>query len=65
MVGQMAKYMHVDENVAKSMASVNKEDLDATFNAIKKQYGSVDNYLRSQIGLDDQKTALLKSKFLE
>lgn len=65
MVGQMAKYMHVDENVARSMASVKKEDLDATFNAIKKQYGSVDNYLKTQIGLNDEKIALLKSKYLE
>ncbi|MDB5144799.1 MAG: iphP [Mucilaginibacter sp.] len=65
MVGQMVKFMHVDAEVATDMASVEKEDLDATFNAITKQYGSVDNFLRTQIGLDDQKKALLKKKFLE
>lgn len=62
---QMVKYMHVDEDVAKSMMAAKKEYLDATFNAINKQYGSVDNYLKTQIGLDDQKIALLKKKFLE
>ena len=62
---QMVKYMHVDEDVAKSMMAAKKEYLDATFAAITKQYGSVDNYLRTQIGLDDQKIALLKKKFLE
>ena len=65
MVGQMVKFAHFDENVAKSMAGVKKEYLDATFDAIKKKYGSVDEYLKTQIGLDDQKIALLKKKFLE
>ena len=65
LIDQMAKYMHTDTQVAASMASVKKEDLDATFNAITKQYGSVDNFLKTQIGLDDQKIAILKKKFLE
>jgi protein-tyrosine phosphatase len=57
--------MHIDENVAKSMMGARREYLDATFAAITKQYGSVDNYLKTQIGLDDQKIAVLKKKFLE
>jgi protein-tyrosine phosphatase len=65
MVDQMTKFAKIDPQVATSMAGVKKEYLDATFNAISKQYGSVDNFLRTQIGLDDQKIALLKSKFLE
>jgi protein-tyrosine phosphatase len=64
MTGQMAA-MHIDPEVAKTMMGVKKEDLDATFNAITKRYGSVDIYLRTQIGLDDVKIALLKTKFLE
>jgi protein-tyrosine phosphatase len=47
------------------MSSVKKEWLDATFDAIKKRYGSVDNYLKTQLGLNDQKIAELKKKFLE
>jgi len=62
---QMVKYMHADEDVAKAMMAAKKEYLDATFNAIKKQYGTVDNYLKTQIGLDEEKIAKLKSKFLE
>lgn len=57
--------MHIDKDVAASMMSAKKEYLDATFTAIKNQYGSIDNYLKTQIGLDDEKIALLKKKFLE
>ena len=57
--------MHIDKEVATDMLQAKKEYLDATFTAIKKQYGSVDNYLRTQIGLDDNKISILKSKFLE
>lgn len=62
---QMVQNMHLDPEVAKSMAGVKKEYLDATFDAIKKQYGSVDNYLKNQLGLDDQKMTALREKFLE
>jgi protein-tyrosine phosphatase len=62
---QMVKAIHLDPEVAKSMAGVKKEYLDATFDAIKKQYGSIDNYLKAQLGLDDQKIITLRQKFLE
>ncbi len=65
LTAMMVKSMHLDPEVAKSMSGVKKEYLDATFSAIVKQYGSVDNYLKTQIGLDDEKIALLKKKFLE
>jgi protein-tyrosine phosphatase len=65
MVNQMVKFAHIDEQVAKSMASVKKEDLDTTFNAIIKQYGSIEKFLKNAIGLDKKKLALLKKKFLE
>ena len=65
MINQMVNFMHIDQQVAADMAGVNKEDLDATFNAITQKYGSVDNYLRTEIGLDDTKIAMLKKKFLE
>ena len=65
LAAQMVQYMHIDPEVAKSMAGVKKEYLDATFDTIKKRYGSVDNYLKTQLGLDDEKIATLKQKFLE
>jgi protein-tyrosine phosphatase len=57
--------MHIDPQVAAAMGGAKKEYLDATFSAIKARYGSVDNYLKTQIGLDDGKMAVLKRKFLE
>jgi len=61
----MVKFMQINETVAKDVMSVKKEHLDATFNAIKKRYGSVDNFLKAQMGLsaDDLKT--LRKKYLD
>ena len=64
MTAQMSK-MHIDPQVAQAMGSSKKEYLDATFSAIKTRYGSVDNYFKTQIGLDDEERAALKAKFLE
>ena len=65
MEGQMVAYMHVDPQVAKSMMAAKKSYLDANFAAITKQYGSVDNFLHNQLGLDDEKIDILKKKFLD
>ncbi len=61
----MVNYMHIDKDVATEMMQAKKEYLDATFSAIGKQYGSIDNFLRTQIGLNDQKVKQLKAEFLE
>lgn len=61
----MVMAMHVDKNVANDMMLAKPKYLDATFTAIKKQYGSVDNYLKTQIGLSDADIKKLKKKFLE
>ena len=65
MVSGMVQYMHINEQVAKDMASVKKEYLDATFEAIRQKYGSMENFLRSELGLDEAKISLLKKKYLE
>lgn len=65
MISSMVQYMHIDEQVAKDMASVKKEFLDETFRAIRLKYSSVDNFLKEQIGLDDKKINILKKKFLD
>jgi protein-tyrosine phosphatase len=62
---QMLQFMHMDAAVAKDVLSVKKTYLDATFTAIVKQYGSVDNFLKGPVGLDDAKIKILKKKFLE
>lgn len=63
-VGPMVKMMHIDPTVANSMMQAKKAYLDATFAAINKQYGSVDNFLKNQVGLDDRKKNELKKKYL-
>jgi protein-tyrosine phosphatase len=61
----MSAAMHIDKDVAGEMMLAKKEYLDATFAAIVKQYGSIDNFLKTQVGLDDKKIAELKAKFLD
>jgi len=65
MAKQMVQFMKVNEGVAKDVVAVKKEYLDATFTAIKKQYGSIDNYLKTQVGLTDNDIEALKAKFLD
>ncbi len=64
-IKQMVNYMHINEAVATDLLSAKKEFLDATFAAIKNQYGSVNNYLKQEMGLDEQGIQSLKIKYLE
>ncbi|TFF38165.1 tyrosine-protein phosphatase [Mucilaginibacter psychrotolerans] len=61
----MVGMMHMDEGTARSMMSAKKEYLDATFAAINKQYGSVDNFIKEQLKLNNKQLTALKSKYLE
>ena len=62
---QLVQKMHINEQVANDLLSVKKEYLNATFDAINKQYGLVSNFLKGPLGLDETKITLLKKKFLE
>ena len=64
MMGYMEQSLHVSEPVAKDMLSANKEYLQATFDAIRQQYGTVDQFLKDAVGLDDEKVKRLKEEFL-
>lgn len=57
--------MHISEPVARALMSANGEYLDATFDALRAQYGSVDRYLEEQLGLDREKIARLRAMYLE
>jgi len=61
----MVVQAHISEPVAKALLSANGEWLDATFEAIRAQYGSVENYLSGPLGLDEKKLQLLRAKYLE
>lgn len=64
-IAGMTKMMNIDPNAAKAMMAAKKEYLDATFSVIKQQYGSVDNFLKTQIGLTSQDFKALKAKYLQ
>jgi protein-tyrosine phosphatase len=65
MLRVMVTSMHISEPVARSMMGAKGSYLDATFDAIRAQYGSVDRYLADQLGLDQQKLVILRAKYLE
>lgn len=65
MVQALSQSMHIPEPVAKGMMGAKREYIEANFEAIRQQYGSIDNFLRGPVGLDDAKIKALKDKFLE
>ena len=56
---------HISEPVARALMSADGSYLDATFAAIRAQYGSIDRYLTEQLGLDQEKLRILKARYLE
>jgi protein-tyrosine phosphatase len=64
-IKQMVGYMHVSEQVAKDMMAAKPAYLEATFAAVRKQYGSVDKFLKEALGLDQAKIKALRAKYLE
>jgi protein-tyrosine phosphatase len=65
MVQSMVQGMHISEPVAREMMGARQEWLATTFDAIRQQYGSIDNFLKGPVGLDDAKIRQLRDKFLE
>lgn len=57
--------MGVKEQVAKDLAAVKKEYLVATYEAITRQYGSVDLFLNNEMGLSAKDLAVLRKKYTE
>lgn len=55
---------HMSEKVVNDVMGVNEKYLTATFLAIKSQYGSVDNYLKKEMGLDKNALKQLKRMYL-
>ena len=41
------------------------EFIEATFNEITKKYGSMDNFMKNELGLTEEKIVKLKSLYLE
>ncbi|KAI9449146.1 protein tyrosine/serine phosphatase [Russula earlei] len=62
--GMMQAY-NMDETTAKGMMAAKPLYLQATFQSIEKQYGSVDHYLETELGLTPSKRKALQKKFTE
>lgn len=50
---------------AQAMAGVKGEYLTAAFDAVKAEYGSVQDYIKNQLGVSDEKIAKLRDMYLE
>lgn len=50
---------------AQAMAGVKGEYLEAAFDAVKKEYGSMEDYIRNQLGVSDEARHQLREKYLE
>lgn len=54
----------INEAAARNMMAAKQDYLQATFTAIKHQYGSIDNYLEKEMGLDTASRKKLKALYL-
>jgi protein-tyrosine phosphatase len=61
----MEQSMHMASPVAAALMQARREYLVTTFDNIKQQYGSIDNFLQGPIGLDEKKRKALREKFLD
>jgi protein-tyrosine phosphatase len=54
---------NVKEAVARDMASAKSTYLEATFKSINQQYGSIENFLKEELGIDKKEIKKLKKKY--
>ena len=64
-IGMMVNGYHLSEEVANAMMSAKAQYLATTFDAIRRQYGSVDRYLEEELGLTAEKRTALRKRFLD
>ena len=56
---------HMNEEVVAGVLGVKESYLQATIDAIKNNYGTIDNYLKKEMGLDKKNERILKEKYLQ
>jgi protein-tyrosine phosphatase len=61
----MTKMYGLSEAAAMNMMAAREDYLKATFTAIRNHYGTVDNYLEKEMGLDKEKLQKLRSLYVE
>ena len=52
-------------DAAAALAGVDGSYIDATFAALREQYGSVENFMRQELGVGPRQIALLKARMLK
>ncbi len=62
---QMITAFGVSKNVAESMITVKPSYLEATWQAITKQYGSIDAFLEKELGIGKKEKEILRKKYIE
>lgn len=60
-----ADYDDAIEGEAQAIVGVKGEYLTAAFEAVKEEYGSIEDYLRNQLGLSEEAQNRLREKYLE
>jgi protein-tyrosine phosphatase len=65
MIRQLAASMNISEQVAADMASAKEQYLRTTFESIGRQYGSVDRFLKKELGVGKKQKKQLQKKFTQ
>jgi protein-tyrosine phosphatase len=52
-------------DAAAALAGVDGSYIDATFSALREQYGSVENFMRQELGVGPHQIAILKARMLK
>jgi protein-tyrosine phosphatase len=64
-IAGMMKFYGLSEATAMNMMAAREDYLKATFAAINAKYGTMDNYLEKEMGLDKEKLKKLRSLYVE
>ena len=65
MIEWMVNQQGIDRHMAAELMDANPIYLESMFNALKKQYGSVDSFLYRELGINEAVKLRLREKFLQ
>lgn len=65
MAKQMVNFLNAKQQVADDLVSVKRQYLETTFAAIIKRYGSVDQFMKQEMGIGPKQLKILRSKYTE
>ncbi|MDR1865516.1 MAG: tyrosine-protein phosphatase [Bacteroidales bacterium] len=64
-ISEMVKTQGIDRETARRLTEANPQYLQATFNAIMRKYGSMESFLRLELGINENVKLLLREKYLQ